>query len=415
MSLTGLLAISPALSTRNDVVVAYRVLHSFEELPDDRAHWDKLVAELGAPIYMSFDWLRLWWQYYGAGKELRLFVFQARGVVVGMVPTYIEQLGPPFLCLRVARLIGANIPPRVFNPPVPPELARTIWGLVFDHLVEQDSCDVVSVGPVSERYAANGGLRDAATAKESSWTAEWVSKGVCTLYNLPSSFDEFMASLDGKERKTRRKKLRELEARGELRVEVIKDCSVVAAEFDRFVDLHTRQWESEGRPGHFHAWPRALEFHRSLVAAQGALGRLRFVRLLAGNTLVANQYNYAFGGTLFAELPARVFGPEWDRLSLGCSSQVKLIEAAIQEGFHTMDSGPGHYDYKVLLNGQESKIFGLCLTAARRSSHLKTQIYRGIGKLLILLIVKLWYRRISPRLPKIMRTGQPWVATKFDF
>jgi hypothetical protein len=55
------------------------------------------------------------------------------------------------------------------------------------------------------------------------------------------------------------------------------------------------------------------------------------VRLMLGDQVIANQYNYAFGRSLFAELPARVVGAEWDRLSLGCSSQLKLLEAAVVE------------------------------------------------------------------------------------
>ena len=88
-------------------------------------------------------------------------------------------------------------------------------------------------------------------------------------------------------------------------------------EFETFVEQHSAQWMAEGRPGHFGAWPRALEFNRELVRTQGALGRVRFSRILADDKVVSNQYVFAFGDSYFWELPARAMGPKWDRLSLG--------------------------------------------------------------------------------------------------
>src|SRR4030095_7359897 len=116
---------------------------------------------------------------------------------------------------------------------------------------------------------------------------------------------------------------------------------------EAFVTQHTEQWQSEGRPGAFHAWPHGLEFNRALVASPTGRERVRFIRLLAGDQVVANQYTFGFGKTLYCELPARIVGASWERFSLGCTSQIRLIDAAIEEGFQTLDSGLGHYEYKV--------------------------------------------------------------------
>jgi CelD/BcsL family acetyltransferase involved in cellulose biosynthesis len=134
-----------------------------------------------------------------------------------------------------------------------------------------------------------------------------------------------------------------------------------------------------------------------------------------GGQLVASQYNFAFGRNLYAELPSRAFGGEWDRLSLGCSSQVKLLEAAIAEGFDTMESGLGHYDYKVLLGGREHNAVVLRLRAARASSRLRGRANAASRDLLLLFWHKLWYRRILPRLPKAFRSGQSQLMLAHDY
>src|SRR5690242_18344347 len=50
------------------------VASSFEEISLDSVSWDKHVASLGGSVYMTWDWLRTWWQFYGEGSTLRLIV-----------------------------------------------------------------------------------------------------------------------------------------------------------------------------------------------------------------------------------------------------------------------------------------------------------------------------------------------------
>src|ERR1035441_9174106 len=86
---------------------------AFEGLEPFRSCWDDAVIRLGGSIYMSYDWCRTWWQFYGQGKELRIFLFTSADRVVGILPLYIDSLGWGPLRFRVARLVGANIPPKV--------------------------------------------------------------------------------------------------------------------------------------------------------------------------------------------------------------------------------------------------------------------------------------------------------------
>ena len=104
--------------------LACRIETSFAGLDALRETWDEAVIRLGGSIYMSYDWCRIWWNIYGVGKALRLYWFEVGGSIVGLVPIYIQDLGWGPFALRVARLVGANIPPKVFEPPFHPEWAR---------------------------------------------------------------------------------------------------------------------------------------------------------------------------------------------------------------------------------------------------------------------------------------------------
>src|ERR1035441_2831019 len=108
-----------------------RLETSFAKLSEFRETWDSAASRLGGSIYLSYDWARLWWEFYGDGKALRIFIFSVGDQIVGILPIYVEviRFGP--ISLKIARLIGSNIPPKVFNPPVDPALADDVFQQVL--------------------------------------------------------------------------------------------------------------------------------------------------------------------------------------------------------------------------------------------------------------------------------------------
>jgi len=127
------------------------VFDTFDGLDHLRRQWDDAVLRAEGSIYMTFDWVRVWWDFYGRSASLRLFVFWHKDRVVSVLPLYIDTLGWGPLRCRVVRLVGANIPPKVFNPPVPEEHAAAVFVEVLQRLFIRDQCDVLSFGPASNR------------------------------------------------------------------------------------------------------------------------------------------------------------------------------------------------------------------------------------------------------------------------
>lgn len=393
------------------------IAKSFAAVQDKQEEWDQVAEQLGASIYHAFDWARVWWEHYGEGSRLRLFLFESAGRLVAIVPLYLTDLGVGPLRLRVARLVGANLPPKVFEPPVPAARSTEIWRAVLQQLFDQDACDLLSFGPFSDHYAAAEGLREAASQDSARCGAtELVARDVHTVYFLPPTFEDYVNSLEGKERKTRRRKIKDLQELGPLNTDVVQDPAEVEGEFEKFARQHTEHWQSEGRPGHFHAWPRGLDYNRALVRAMAKHGRTRFFRLHVGDQVVASQYAFAFGKTVYAELPWRATGADWDRLGIGGSSQIKLIEECIGAGFTRLESGLGHYEYKIQTGGKE---FGVKLIRVVRKaalSRVRVALHRQVARGLQVLLHKIWYRRIMPRLPARWRSaGQAAVQIRYDF
>jgi CelD/BcsL family acetyltransferase involved in cellulose biosynthesis len=371
-----------------------------------REPWDCLVERCGGPVYMTFDWVRTWWDFYGGRNVLRVLLYRSGESWVGVLPLYVQTFGFGPIKARVARLVGANIPPKVFNPPVDPGYARKIFAHALEHLFVVERCDLISLGPVSQEWAPGSALAEScAGAGTLVAAAAHVPWDVQTRFRLPSSFEEYLAGLSPGERKSRLKRLRHLEKQSKVTSDVVGDPSGVSVEFERFVDQHTRQWQAVGKTGHFRAWPRGLEFHRAAVQAQARLGRVRFFRMLADGKVVCNRYAYLFGGTLHSELPSREVGEPWDRLGIGAVSLLKFNESAIHEGVDVVDSGLGAYEHKTQLGGEQVQV-GIWRISGRGVRRLRAACLLAVARAVMFLFHKVWYRRLSPMTPSSAKTGQ---------
>jgi len=219
--------------------------------------------------------------------------------------------------------------------------------------------------------------------------------------------EEYYGALSANERKNRRYYLRLLKKEYETNVEVISDPAWVVREFDRFAEQHKRQWVAQGQSGHFGGWPRALEFNRSLVEAQGKLGRVRFIRILANGEVISSHYSFAFSDKYFWELPARAVDPKWARFGLGHIAVVIKIAEAITEGMCRMEAGLAHYDYKTRLGAKEYSVVTFRIVAAGILARARFALFSLLRACVCLVYQKVWYRRVMPRLAPFF-TGPQW-------
>jgi CelD/BcsL family acetyltransferase involved in cellulose biosynthesis len=393
-----------------------RLAANFAALEISRVDWDTATAELGGSVYMSFDWVRTWWEFYGAGKDLRLFVCSAGRKIVGIIPLYIDSIGLGPLRFRVARLVGANIPPKAFNPPIHEAWAETIFQEILTQLFEKGHCDVLSFGPVSELQKSIHALETVSVSQSSLVGSCAVIRDVHSVFWLPKDMEEYYESLSKNERKNRRKyELRLLKKEYETKVEVVTQPAAVLEEFDRFAVQHAEQWRAEGKSGHFGAWPMGLEFNRALVRAQANLGRLRFIRIAADGEVIANQYTYAFGDAYYWELPSRAIAAQWDRFSLGPTGIVTMIDVGIQEGKKRLEGGLAHYDYKLRLGAKEYQTLTVRVIGKRIGSRTRACLFGFFRSVLSIAYHKIWYRRLMPRLPASVRRPQWRLWLRLDF
>lgn len=381
-----------------------------------KKEWDETVIALGSTIHMTFDWCRIWFDFYGKKGKPFNYIFRSNGKIVGILPLYIEQFGFGPFRLRVAKLIGSNIPPKIFDPPVDPKYSNEIFQSLFNSLQKDAGCNVVSFGPISASYlklnCSSGFFKNKQGMKHK---VKFEPYGVYTVFNMPENIDKYYSELSKSERININRKFKALKKNYQIEIETISDPESVLDEFGNFAMMHKKQWNVEGKPGHFGAWPDAYEYNLALVKELSHIGRVRFINLKANNKTVSSQYMFVLNNVGFWELPAREVGPVWEKYSFGRIGLISMFEAAINEKINKIAGGLGHYDYKLKLGAEERQAYRVRIISKTYCTLFKSAFYNIVSFLLMIVYHKIWYRRIMTRLPQKYFRPASKLWLKFDF
>jgi hypothetical protein len=384
---------------------------SFTELESLREEWDTCVLECNSSVYMTYDWCKTWWGFYGRKNELSIQLFFSGKKLIGVLPLYIEKIYFGNISLKVCRLIGANIPPKVFDPPILQEYKSSVLILTMQNILKE-RCDIVSFGPVSQGYVVENAIKETIQKLPFSRNIK-TSYEPYTYFELPASFEDYLVSINDKERKEFNRNMKRLNRDYKIKISVNKKFD--EADFSNFLEMHHIQWRKLGKLGHFNSWPQGKEFNIALAKKQAESGRYRLIKITKNDETIFYVYGYTLGSNFYGQLFARSISQENQKFGLGTVGMVLLTKSLIEDNIKFSETGLGYYDYKLKLGASIGQTFIYRFVANRKSSILKYQALEIEKKLGGLLLHKIWYRRIQPNLPAPLKTPISSRSIKLDY
>lgn len=381
-----------------------RVYKSFEDALPIAGRWDEHLQLFGGPIYLSYDWCRIWWEFYGAGRHLRLFVFFVDNEIAGLLPMFFENITTFPLRIRVAQIVGSKSPQRIYNFGYKPEWTIEMLAYISRELLKNDQCDLVSMGSLERDEYQDMFLNpDIRHAFEEIGGLDIRSSGIFSRLYLPKEFNDYLSTLSPNERRKYKREGKFLV--NELGVQFnLEDSSELLEEgFARFMEMHAQHWAKFGRPGHFKAWDKAKEFNMALVRHFHTVNALRFFSMTMDGRPLYFMYSFIFGPRYFCLLDARETLDEVRNVGLGRFGLITAINFAISENVQELELGAGHYEHKVRLGAIEEQSVRLRIKSARHGSRIKVGIFVCYFYLLNIFYYKIWYQRIQPVLPAFFR------------
>lgn len=395
------LAATTESSVRETLTV--RRLTAFAEGDSVRQDWNDLVLRSGADIYQTFEWCEVWWRYYGAGRELHVWLYYRGEQLVGVIPAFTETVRLGLVRLRLAKLISADHTINLCNLPVLTDVFAQVIRHAVEELLGRESCDVLLFGPLAGPTARVDALLAAASETGLVAQADLLGDDCNTYFSLPESYEAYLGSLEKKPRNNLTRATAAITKTHRTAYDVLTSPAEVRRGFEEFSRMHENQWKSAGKLGHFGDWPRGLEFNRDLVETFAKQGAVRFFRIIADDLVVSSQFCFVCGRTTYFRLPARLTGAPWDRCSLGVLSLVHKLKVSIADGQRSAESGRGHYDYKLQYGGHEVPLRTVQLIRRGRGVRARVRAFRKLAALVEAGYYKLVFVRLAPRLPLLQR------------
>jgi len=386
--------------------VEHQAFPAFEQAEALRFQWDELAERSGGDIFTTFDWCCTWWRHFGRGRTLRIHTYRdVQRRLVSVLPTFCEELrwGPSRL--RVIRLVGADhgVTPAGFL--IQPGFERAVADDFAKRLADEPRWDLVHFGELAGYNAGYGAF--AAELRRASPKVGVVHSPADypqMVFDLPKTFEQYLAGLSGSERSNIRKRERRLAQKHRVEVSVVP-ARDLPRHFGAFAAQHERQWRHEGRLGHFLDWPGAMAFHRDLLRALGDQGRVMLVRFAADEEIVGYQYNLAFNGRMHWVIGSRSLDPKWDEYSPGRLLHCGTVRAAIGAGAEQLDALGGYYEFKRRLGAKVLGLQSIRIVNPSRRSRLRLRLFALMTRLIDTVYHRAWYWHLAPWIRKNPRFG----------
>jgi CelD/BcsL family acetyltransferase involved in cellulose biosynthesis len=295
--------------------------------------WNETVSRAGIPHpFLRHEWVRTWWDAFGADKRLHILVVRAAGRIIAIAPLMRENTQMYGLTVRRLQFLMNDHTPRtdVIVADRPADAYRAIWNNLRQHRDLWDMLKLAQLPGESPTHTFFSGL----AAADSCLTGVWRS-GDSPYLTLEGTWDSYFNGLSAKFRSNVRNRLSRLTRIGAPALEVLADPDAIRGALDDVWRLEDSGWKRENGTA-ITSDPSVRRFYTDLIGAPGTAGWLRLLFLSVGGERIATSYGAVFDNRLF------LFKTGYDPEFAGCSPFKLLTYFAIQ---HAYECGLSEVDF----------------------------------------------------------------------
>jgi len=391
--------VSSAVPATADALHA-ELFTSFDNISITHSEWDEFIESVGGEIFLTYDWCRTWWKYYGDGRQLMICIFRdSQNSLCGVMPVFSETFGFGPASVRVVKMVGSDFMPITFAIPVREEMLEIVTHAFLDLLNEKCHWDLLYLGAICGRYPAIEGLVNAFKAYSNyAYHVDVTSSEVQTYYDVANSWDEQIAGLSRKQRQNIRRVHNELQ-KASLTPNFVPATKFNFPEtFSTFVQVHQQQWNELGMPGHFIDWPCSIGFHSEIGSLGIDSGRTKLFTIKLNDEVIGYNYLYKFGSRYQWYLSGRSHYENDSKIDFQRISFRLTLQSALSEQVTSIDDGRGRYEYKMAMGGKLTNVNNVYVESREMFSRMKLSVFYLLILTCNVLYSKVWRRRIAPRM-----------------
>lgn len=318
-------------------------LESFDSVYDT---WKELHDDSpAAPIFSSPEWSKIWWQHFGSGAKLHLGAVGQGGKTIGIAPLLVNG--------NVASFIGGSDICDYLDFVVEPGSQDSFFRELLANL-KAEGIHGLHLAPLRPDSTVRTSLINMASKYK--WQASCSPEDVTVELNLPSSWEDYLQLLSGKQRHELNRKLRRLNEEGDLN----HRTGIDANQHD--VDIFLRLFRDSRQDKAAFLTPQMESFLRSIARAMAEQKLLRLNILELDKKPVAATMCFDYKDTVY--LYNSGYEPDYGWLSVGVISKALCIKDSIERHKKRFDFLKGAEAYKYHLGGQELPLYKCSLSYA---------------------------------------------------
>ncbi|MGB9120664.1 MAG: GNAT family N-acetyltransferase [Candidatus Angelobacter sp.] len=374
-------------ATAAKTALSVRVCRTWDELEQFRGHWNSLLrANSASSIFQTPEWLASWWQVYGLDKDLRALVFaDSADAVVGIIPLYLDKTSFFGMSVMILRMVGAGsgdsdgldfITTPGFASHCAKAFAAWLAGQKEWHVCALETLPQHS--PVAECLSREA--QESALAIDSTLTPNFI-------IDLPSTWPEYVSSLDSSFRPLLTRYPRRLQSRFTVKFSRCEDAADLKTHLQTLFDLHQMRWTGRGEAGAF-AGNARRDFYYRMATAFLQRGWLEFWQLELNGETVGAQFCFRYNDTV--SLLQEGFHPKYAAEKIGYALKSHLLQEMVRTGARRYDFLGGADAYKSKFGAHQENYLNLFIAGPSKLGRLYLQVQkqkRGI---------KAWLKRNLP-------------------
>jgi CelD/BcsL family acetyltransferase involved in cellulose biosynthesis len=296
-------------------------------------------------VFVLPAWLKAWWQEFGAENELYLTSVKQGEMIIGIAPLVVKA--------GKASLLGSVDVCDYLDFIVAPGMERDFFNVLLDDLKQKgiSHLDLRALRPDSTVLTDLVGI-----ARSRGHEVLCQPEDVSSELDLPTSWEEYLATLTAKQRHELRRKLRRLSEAGKVDYYFVKDSTAVREAMDTFIKMFAESREDKAT----FLTAQMESFFRSLADTMAEAGLLRLGILELDTLPTAMIMCFDYNDCLY--LYNSGYAPQYNYLSVGLLCKVLCIKESIQEGKKRFDFLKGDEPYKYQLGGREVPLYRCQIT-----------------------------------------------------
>jgi CelD/BcsL family acetyltransferase involved in cellulose biosynthesis len=362
--------------------------------------WESLILNSSASIFQSYDWISLWWSYFGRGerRDLYIMVLRSQGKLVGIAPFYVQlDSWRNTVLSRTLKTMGGAIPtgepgyahysyysPSDFMDIIAARSYETSVGLAVAHHINgtHELFDDVHFANVPDDGVLFKYVLPFIHEDRFQILVGYTDQ--CPRLSVPPTIEGYFSTLKSQVRRKLHQSWSFFTSDSIARIDAIDTQEELARAFAGLISMHQERWNALGYPGMF-ADTRFNAFQQELTSRFFEKGWLRCLKAGYAGNVVGCRMAYAFNGRIYDYLSG--FSPSLPGANRrpGFALLTAMIDNAIDEGMESVEFLRGNEQYKLDIAPDARHIWNITLTSRTSEKSVCMMLAHGIksGKYLL--------------------------------